>query len=203
MDNNSSALPVNQFNLEPNIEQIILVTAMPESHTGYLYAFQKNEQQHWEQSLDTVPVVIGRSGMTANKSEGDGRSPLGLHKIGYAFGTGSKPRNIDFPYREIRSDDKFIDDPESPEYNTWVSGDTDARSYERMKRKDDLYDLGLVIEYNMNPVVPAKGSAIFMHIWKSSSRGTQGCIAMSKSDLRDLLEWLKVDRNPHLYILES
>lgn len=200
---NSTILPVNQFNLEPNIEQIILVTAMPESSSGYLYAFEKNDKARWEQVLDTIPVVIGKYGMTANKSEGDGRSPLGLHKIGYAFGVGSKPRYIEMPYREITSSDKFIDDPESPDYNTWISGETDAKSYERMKRKDDSYDLGLVIEYNMNPVVPAKGSAIFIHIWRSSTRGTQGCVAMDRDDIETILEWLKPDKNPHLYILES
>jgi L,D-peptidoglycan transpeptidase YkuD (ErfK/YbiS/YcfS/YnhG family) len=193
---------VNQFNLDKNIRQIILVTAMSDSPTGYLYTFEKKADT-WTEILENIPVVIGRSGMSANKIEGDGKSPLGLHKIGHAFGIGAKPKYVKMSYKEISAADKFIDDPESSQYNSWVRGETDAKSYERMKRKDELYDLGLVIEYNMHPVVANKGSAIFMHIWKSSSRGTEGCVAMKKIHLEDIMEWLDPEQNPHIYILES
>lgn len=193
----------NQFNLDSHVEQVILVTAMPGALSGYLYAFQKNADGKYDQVFETMPVVIGRDGMTPDKHEGDDKSPLGLHKIGHAFGNGPKPSFVDFPYKEISANDKFVDDPNSPEYNTWVRGETKAKSYERMRRKDETYDLGMIIEYNMHPVVPGKGSAIFLHIWKSSDRGTQGCVAMKRSNLEMIMKWLKPKFNPHLYILES
>ena len=204
MEKNSHdlAFKPNQFHLPSHITQIVLVTALPDDCTGCLYAFQKNDT-HWEEIFHSIPVVIGRSGMAADKHEDDGKSPIGCHKIGYAFGIDSKPDYLRFPYKRIESADKFIDDVESPEYNQWIRGDTDAKRYERMKRKDHLYDLGMVLEYNMHPVVPGKGSAIFIHLWRNSRRGTDGCVAMARPDLENLMEWLDPEHNPHLYILES
>ncbi len=192
----------NQFNLPAHIEQIILVTALRNSSNGYLYTFQK-ENTSWAEVFSSIPVVIGKTGMTADKNEGDKKSPLGLHKIGHAFGIDRKPDYVKLPYKEIRSSDKFIDDPESSDYNTWVTGETKAKSYERMKRSDGMYDLGVIIEYNMNPVIPKKGSAIFMHIWQSSNRATLGCVAMSRPDLEDIVAWLDPKYSPYIYILES
>lgn len=207
MDKNSNDDSIvyksNHFNLPANIEQVVMVTAVAGKSTGHLYAYQKTEDNEWLEVFNSVPVVIGKAGMASDKIEGDNKSPLGLHKIGYAFGIDEKPKYIKLPYKEISSSDKFIDDPEHADYNTWVEGDTDAASYEKMKRKDDSYDLGLVIEYNMNPVVPSKGSAIFVHIWRSSEKGTEGCVAMRRSSIEKLLAWLDPKYSPYLYILES
>ena len=194
-------LDFDQLNLENNITQLILVLVNPNSHTGNLYTYEKKET--WAQILDRIPVVIGRSGATTTKTEGDGKSPLGLHKIGHAFGVDQTPKDIKIPYRQITSDDKFIDDPDSIEYNTWVNGDTKAKSYEVMKRDDNQYDLGLVVEYNMNPVVSGKGSAIFVHIWEHSNKGTAGCVAMARDHLGEIIGWLDPIKNPHLYITQS
>lgn len=195
-------LDAKHFTLPNEVEQVLLVTAMQGSSRGSLYAFEK-KGDFWEETFHTIPVSLGRSGMTNQKTEGDGKSPIGLYKLGTAFGIDSKPKYVQMPYKEIDSQDKFINDPEHPDYNTWVHGDTDAKSYEKMYRKDECYDLGVVIEYNMNPVVTSMGSAIFIHIWKSRNKSTEGCVAMSRADLEDLLEWLKPECNPHIYILES
>jgi L,D-peptidoglycan transpeptidase YkuD (ErfK/YbiS/YcfS/YnhG family) len=192
---------VNLFNINENIKQIILVLTTPESHTGYLYTFEKTGA--WTQVLNYIPVVCGKAGITTYKIEGDCKTPLGLFNIGHAFGATLKPQDIKIPYRQITQDDKFIDDPESDQYNTWVVGNTDAKSYETMKRLDNQYDLGLVIEYNMHPVVTEKGSAIFMHIWENNKKGTAGCVAMDKNNLLDIIGWLDPTKSPHLYILAS
>ena len=192
---------INNLNLDQSIKQIILVIVSPHSHNAYLYTYEKNTD--WSQVLAPILVVIGRSGATTTKTEGDGKSPLGLHKIGHAFGIDQTPKDIKIPYRQITSDDKFIDDPDSIEYNTWVKGDTKAKSYEVMKRDDNQYDLGLVVEYNMNPVVSGKGSAIFVHIWEHSNKGTAGCVAMAQDHLGEIIGWLDPIKNPHLYITQS
>lgn len=189
---------LTKLNLDKNIKQIVLVIATPKSHTGYLYTYEKNDT--WLQVLDKTPVVIGKKGFTIDKTEGDGKSPLGLHKIGHAFGI-EAPKHTKMPYKQITPDDKFIDDPESDEYNTWVQGETKAKSYEIMKRDDNQYDLGLIIEYNMHPVIKYGGSAIFMHIWKNSNKATAGCVAMDRLHLEDIIGWLEPIKNPHLYML--
>jgi L,D-peptidoglycan transpeptidase YkuD (ErfK/YbiS/YcfS/YnhG family) len=53
-----------------------------------------------------------------------------------------------------------------------------------------------VIEYNTDPIVPGKGSAIFMHIWRGPDSPTSGCIAMAKENFLPLLKWLNWDHNP-------
>ena len=193
---------INQLtNLNENIKQIVLVITNKLSYTGCLYTYEKS--QIWGEVLSNLPVVVGRSGSTEDKFEGDGKSPLGLHKIGHAFGVGEAPSGIKIPYRKITLDDKFIDDPKSPEYNTWVIGETKATSYEVMRRNDNQYDLGLVIDYNMHPVVANKGSAIFMHIWEDSNKGTAGCVAMKRNDLEAILKWLDPIKTPYLYIMNN
>ena len=67
-----------------------------------------------------------------------------------------------------------------------------------MQRPDGLYERGLIIKHNMNPVAAGFGSAIFMHIWRSSSQPTAGCTAMSKTQLEKVLSWLKPGLNPIL-----
>lgn len=95
------------------------------------------------------------------------------------------------PYRQATAEDKFVDDVASDQYNTWVHGGTSAKSYEQMKRADGLYEFGLVVNYNMNPIVKGKGSAIFIHVWRSSTDGTAGCVALERTNIVRLLEWLK------------
>jgi L,D-peptidoglycan transpeptidase YkuD (ErfK/YbiS/YcfS/YnhG family) len=94
------------------------------------------------------------------------------------------------------SDSYWVDDPQSPDYNRWVYGKPKAKSFERMLRDDELYKIGLIIEYNTNPVVPGHGSAIFLHIWKGPGIPTAGCVAVAEKDLRGYLSWLAPDRAP-------
>jgi L,D-peptidoglycan transpeptidase YkuD (ErfK/YbiS/YcfS/YnhG family) len=64
-------------------------------------------------------------------------------------------------------------------------------SYKKLYRKDDLYDLILVLNYNTNPVKKNKGSAIFFHIAKKSYKKTKGCIGLKKVDLINLITKIK------------
>lgn len=142
-------------------------------------------------------AVVGKNGMAAigKKKEGDLKTPAGLHPIGEAFGT--QPLALKMDYKYITADDKFIDDVNNKRYNTWVSGSTDAKSYESMLIEP--YTYGAVINYNMNPTIAGKGSAIFIHLWRSPNSPTAGCIALEKRHLLMMLHWL--DKAQHPYIL--
>jgi L,D-peptidoglycan transpeptidase YkuD (ErfK/YbiS/YcfS/YnhG family) len=46
----------------------------------------------------------------------------------------------------------------------------------------------VVLGYNDNPVIPGKGSAIFLHVAKPGYSLTEGCIALSLEDLLYVLK---------------
>ena len=60
-----------------------------------------------------------------------------------------------------------------------------------MWRADGLYDVVLVVGYNDALVVPARGSAIFVHVARTDFSPTAGCVALTLPDLLDALAQLK------------
>jgi L,D-peptidoglycan transpeptidase YkuD (ErfK/YbiS/YcfS/YnhG family) len=139
------------------------------------------------------------------KREGDGRTPAGIFSLGSAFGYAkTPPAGCRLPYRTITERDYFVDDPTAKEYNKWVkvpSGKrpTDLwRSAEKMLRPDGLYQLGIVVDQNMAPVIRGRGSAIFFHVWRNASTPTVGCTAMAKAKLLSLIKWLDPAKKPLL-----
>jgi L,D-peptidoglycan transpeptidase YkuD (ErfK/YbiS/YcfS/YnhG family) len=100
------------------------------------------------------------------------------------------------PYRQATDDDFWVDDVGSADYNRWVRGRPQAASMEKMKREDGLYRHGIVIEYNMDPIVRGKGSAIFLHQWQGIAKSTRGCVAMPENQILRLLAWLDPAQKP-------
>lgn len=152
----------------------------------------------WQDTMPPFSVVIGKAGVASlgEKKEGDMKTPAGFYSLGPAFG--SQPLALEMDYKYITAEDKFVDDVNSKSYNTWVNGKTDAKSYEPMLI--DEYKMGLVINYNTDPVIPGAGSAIFMHLLASSNKGTHGCVAIDKRHLSTLLHWLDKKQQPYIYI---
>lgn len=177
--------------------QVLLVSGRDPSPSALVFALEKKDGK-WSEALPPIPSAIGRSGLAApgEKREGDGRTPSGVFRLERAFGYGSAaPTRLQ--YRQATEEDLWVDDPSSPDYNRWVRrGETSAASYEEMRRRDDQYKYGIVIEYNTRPVVPGRGSAIFFHIWKGEGRPTAGCVAMAEEDLLKVLGWLDPAKRP-------
>ena len=71
-----------------------------------------------------------------------------------------------------------------------------AKSFERMRRSDGLYQYGIVIGYNRHPVISGAGSAIFMHVWRGYNSPTSGCVAVNQRYLRKILHWLNRQEKP-------
>lgn len=125
--------------------------------------------------------------------------PPGFYALGFAFGHDENP-NSDYPFRAIRSDSYWVDDPDSRFYNQWVDGtqDKDWTSAEALGRIRTDYALAVAVEYNYgSSAVPGRGSAIFLHV---GSKPTSGCISLPKSDLTALIRWLNADADPHILI---
>lgn len=178
--------------------QIIYVEANGTS--AQLSLYQKKENL-WLKTAGPWPAVVGRNGVIPReeKREGDGHTPAGLYQLGFSFGADAASPAT-WAYKQMNVDDKWIDDPQAKDYNQFVRGKTDAKSFEKMKRTDRLYDLGLVIEYNTHPVVPGRGSAIFLHVWNDAKTGTAGCVALEKENVATILRWLDSGRDPRILI---
>ena len=82
------------------------------------------------------------------------------------------------------------DDPKSKEYNKLVNLPLNY-SYEKLYRRDNIYDILLVLNYNMAPIKKSKGSAIFIHVAKKNYQKTEGCIGLKKNHLVKIIQDLK------------
>jgi L,D-peptidoglycan transpeptidase YkuD (ErfK/YbiS/YcfS/YnhG family) len=144
---------------------------------------------HW--SRGSAVAVVGRAGVKADKHEGDGATPAGTYpliSILYRLDRIVTPPSA-LPMKPLAPSDGWVDEPADANYNRPVSLPYPA-SAERMWRDDDLYDALVVIGYNMEPVVPGAGSAIFLHIATPDFASTAGCVAVQKEFLLGLLPLL-------------
>lgn len=136
--------------------------------------------------------ALGKSGTIATdkKREGDRATPLGAYGLLALYWRADKldeAPQTNLPAFVIRRDDGWCDDPADPNYNKFVKLPYAAR-HETLWRDDDAYDLVVVIDFNIDPVVPGKGSCIFMHIAKPGYTPTEGCVALSRVDLLEILK---------------
>jgi L,D-peptidoglycan transpeptidase YkuD (ErfK/YbiS/YcfS/YnhG family) len=133
-------------------------------------------------------AACGRSGVRADKREGDGASPAGTFALIEGFYRADRvaPPPTDLPLRALRPEDGWVDEPLDPNYNRLVTLPYPA-SHEEMWRDDGLYDLVVLIGYNTDPPVPGRGSAIFLHVAGPDFAPTAGCIAVAREILGPLL----------------
>ncbi len=135
------------------------------------------------------PCAIGRGGLAAAKREGDGATPIGLwplRAVLYRPDRVGRPRTR-LPVQALRSADGWCDAPSDRNYNRPVRHPYRA-SAERLWRKDDLYDLIVVLGHNDRPRIRGRGSAIFLHVARPGYAPTEGCIALPRADLLRFIE---------------
>ena len=199
----TATLTSQNRNVAPDVSQVLLV--MDERFLFFnsrkVYALEKSNLT-WRRAMAPIDAVVGRNGFAKDgeKREGDGQTPSGLYRLGTVFGY-AETAVTRMPYRQALADDLWIDDPNAPDYNRWVKQtETQAASYEKMRRDDDLYKYGIVIEYNTDSVIKGYGSAIFFHIWASPKSTTAGCVAVSEDDILKILAWLNPEAHPVILI---
>jgi L,D-peptidoglycan transpeptidase YkuD (ErfK/YbiS/YcfS/YnhG family) len=177
-------------------EQLIFATNRDSSSFRVTIHALEKKNGVWNLVFPTFTGSIGEKGFATmgKKREGDGKTPTGIFPLGIAFGY-DRSMATKMPYRQATADDFWVDDVNSGDYNQWVKGRPGATSWEKMKRDDDQYKYGVVIEYNMHPIVKGKGSAIFLHVWKGGEP-TAGCVAMSEEMVLKILGWLDPAKKP-------
>jgi L,D-peptidoglycan transpeptidase YkuD (ErfK/YbiS/YcfS/YnhG family) len=183
--------------LPPEHSQAVVVLADGRQfQQAWIVAWEK-QGVWWVNKFSAMPAVIGRSGFAApnQKKEGDGHTPSGTFQLKRAFGYAPHVAT-GLDYQQATEQDFWVDDPASAQYNQWVKGTPQANSYEVLKREDKLYQYAIVIEYNTEPVVAGKGSAIFLHVWRSPQTPTAGCVAAAEKNMKKLLKWLDLSKKP-------
>jgi L,D-peptidoglycan transpeptidase YkuD (ErfK/YbiS/YcfS/YnhG family) len=131
-----------------------------------------------------IPCAIGRSGITRNKREGDGATPAGQWRLLHFCLRRAAPLRA--PWKLTRADDIWCDDAGSFLYNRPLRAPS-RLSHEAMWRKDRLYDVVGVMDYNVVPRMRGRGSAIFFHIATDELSSTAGCVALRARDMARLL----------------
>lgn len=139
--------------------------------------------------------ALGKGGVieAAAKREGDGKSPLGvwpIRRVLYRPDKSGAPATK-LPTKALERDDGWCDAPGDPAYNRAVKLPHPA-SAEQMWREDDVYDLVCVLAHNDDPPVPGLGSAIFMHLARPDWTPTEGCVALTREDMLELLSIAKL-----------
>ncbi|MEO9782317.1 MAG: L,D-transpeptidase family protein [Sedimentitalea sp.] len=144
------------------------------------------------------PCSIGKGGITTRKREGDGATPVGVHRIVgllYRADRMARPTGWACPIGPV---DLWSDDQRDPEYNLHVRAPHEF-SHEALRRADPLYDLVLLTDWNWPHAVPGHGSAIFLHQWRRSGYPTEGCLAFR----RDHLRWIAQHAIPGTRLIVS
>ena len=157
----------------------------------------------WIDAAGPYTARLGRNGLSSNRREGDGTTPTGTFRFGRTmYGNEANP-GVRFRYRRLRCGDWWDEDPTSATYNSFqpvACGTTPpfAGGSEGMWQQPRPYPYLAVVEYNMRPVVPGKGSGIFLHA--QTGGPTIGCISLRKPELRSVLRWLRPAAAPVIAI---
>ena len=132
--------------------------------------------------------ALGKNGIRKKIKEGDGITPKGIYKIKTVYYRQDRIKKLSTSInsKKIKKNMGWCDDPKSDNYNQLINLPNNYNS-EKLYRNDNIYDLIVVLDYNMNPTIKNKGSAIFIHIAKKNYTPTKGCIALSKIDLLKIL----------------
>ena len=77
----------------------------------------------------------------------------------------------------------WCDDPKSKKYNKLIKTLL-IIDCEKLYRKDNIYDIILVLNYNMNPIKKNKGSAIFIHVAKKNFTKLKDVLLLKKKILK-------------------
>ena len=189
-----------------------------------LYRLQKRKKV-WVQIGAATPARIGPTGLSwglglmapediasdatelaDGKVEGDRTAPAGVFRLGPVFTyDGAWAKHTSMPVIRVGPNDLFVEDPESPLYNSHIRLDhapaTAWEKKEQMQQGDPAHRLKVFVGHNVDPPVGGRGSAIFLHVWRDGGRvPTAGCTAMDFDVLSTMVKWLQADAKP-LYIV--
>jgi L,D-peptidoglycan transpeptidase YkuD (ErfK/YbiS/YcfS/YnhG family) len=185
-----------------NAAQAVTVAAAPGATTAHLELWQRSGTC-WRPVAGPWRARVGRGGVSADKHEGDGATPAGVFPLGnVVYGLDPNP-GVHLRYVRLRCGDWWDEDPGSPTYNRLRRLPCGARppfggASEALWRARVAYRELVVVRYNVDPVVPGRGSAIFLH--DDLGHPTSGCVSLPRPRLLRLLRWLRAADHPRIAI---
>ena len=193
----------NDLRPQPPGSQLITVEAASTRTTHATLRTWRRAGGCWRAVHGPYPARVGRQGIRRNRREGDGTTPIGTFPIGRTM-YGNEPNpGVRFRYVRLRCGDWWVEDAASPAYNTFQRvGCRRAPPFRvatpDMSKDRRAYPYLAVVEFNMHPVVPGRGSGIFLHA--QTGGPTNGCISLRRGELLRVLRWLSPDAIPQIAI---
>ncbi len=182
--------------------QLVTVDAPSRSSTRASLSLWERRDGCWRVRLGPWQARVGRNGVSANRREGDGTTPLGTFRLGRTlYGVAPDP-GVRLPYRRLGCGDWWDGDSRSATYNRFrhvpCGAATPFSGGEALWTSTTAYAHFAVIEFNTRPAVPGRGSAIFLHA--STGRPTAGCVSVPRQRLVRLLRALRPSPRPLIAI---
>jgi L,D-peptidoglycan transpeptidase YkuD (ErfK/YbiS/YcfS/YnhG family) len=193
----------NGLDTPATARQLVTVEANSMRTTYATLRSWKRSHGCWVAAGGPYQARLGKNGLAVTRREGDGTTPTGIYRIGSTmYGNEANP-GVGYRYRRLRCGDWWDEDPRSPTYNSFQHVACGAKppfagDSEGMWQQPRPYPFLAVIEYNMRPVVPGRGSGIFLHA--QTGGPTAGCISVRKGELRTVLRWLSPAAAPVIAI---
>lgn len=192
---------VNTLKTAAEADKLIVVVGNPTDPAKGMLSYYEKDTAGRLQTVFQVEAVSGMNGISAEKVEGDKKTPQGVYSFTMAFGMKGNPGSI-LPYHKVVNGDHFVDDSKSRYYNRLVNEfqvTKDWNTSENLIRQAPHYNYALVLNYNME-YVPGKGSAIFLHCPKTANNtGTSGCISIPEELMKLLVT--KADENTRIIVV--
>ena len=183
--------------------QLVTVVARRRNSTQGTFRLWKNRGGCWREAAGPWTAWLGGNGTSPAKREGDLRTPAGIFRfLRTMYGVAPSP-GVHYAYRRLVCGDWWVEDPTSPSYNRFRHvrcGSTPPfrTKSEDLSRSPTAYRHLAVIAYNTSPVVPGRGSGIFLHV--SRGRPTLGCVSLPLPRLVATLRWLRPAAAPLIAI---
>ena len=183
--------------------QLVTVVAPAATSTRGSLSLWRRAGSCWLETAGPWSAWLGKNGVSARHREGDETTPAGAFGIGTViYGAAADP-GVAYRYHRLVCGDWWDEDPSSPAYNTFVHLSCGERpgfsgASEPLWLSPSAYAYFALIDYNTRPVIPGAGSAIFIHV--SFGAPTDGCVALPRGELVELLRWLRPGSSPLIVI---
>jgi L,D-peptidoglycan transpeptidase YkuD (ErfK/YbiS/YcfS/YnhG family) len=190
-------------NVPASTTQLITVSAPRLRTTSATLRTWRRSGDCWLPVAGPSTARVGWNGLRVNRREADGTTPIGTFPIRpRMYGNAPNP-GVKFRYTRLRCGDWWVEDPRSPAYNTFQRIGCGVKppfkvTTPDMSKSPRAYEYLAVIGFNTSPVVPGRGSGIFLHVQVHSS--TNGCISIPRPQLLRVLRWLTPAAAPQISI---
>jgi L,D-peptidoglycan transpeptidase YkuD (ErfK/YbiS/YcfS/YnhG family) len=204
-----------RFQIPAGADQLIVISSPNDdpSAPDYLATLRTYQRENGDSPWRAVfPAWQAETGSghllpASERREGDHATPIGVFGLGTTmYGNAPNPGGLSYPYHRLVCGDWWDEDPYSSQYNDFVHVSCDATPgfagwSEALWTETVAYPYFAVIQFNKSPITSgpnAPGAGIFLHSWVGTA--TEGCVALRKAELLDVLRWLKPDRHPLIEI---